>query len=81
MRPSTIRKTLCRASASMAILLAGCGSGTLSDAGKADTNAVAQWNGLATQAVAAFAATDPAGGLPPFVESRLYAMAFIGMMP
>ena len=81
MKPSTIRKTLCRVSASIAILLAGCGTGSdaLSDAGKADTNAVAQWNALATQAVTAFAATDPGGGLPPFVESRLYAMAFIGM--
>ena len=79
MRPSTIRKTLCRGSASMAILLAGCAGGDISSADKPDTSAVAQWNGLATQAVTAFAATDPAGGLPPFVESRLYAMAFIGM--
>ena len=79
MRPSIIHRTLRRIAVSMLISLAGCGGGELASADKPDTNAVAQWNGLATQAVAAFAATDPAGGLPPFVESRLYAMAFIGM--
>lgn len=79
MKPPMIRNFLHLVWASLAIFLAGCGSGVLSNRDMPDTNAVAQWNGLSTQAVAKFAATDPAGGLPPFVESRLYAMAFIGM--
>jgi PAP2 superfamily len=80
MKPSMIRETVCRISASALILLAGCGSGSPSNPGTIDTTAVAQWNEHATQAVAAFAATDPVGGgIAPFVESRLYAMAFIGM--
>ena len=51
-------------------LLGGCSGHSAPDA----TN-VAQWNGIATQAVLAFDAANPPG-LPPMVDSRIYAMAF-----
>ena len=41
-----------------------------------DTTAVAKWNQIATDAVVKFNAGDAAGGIPPMIESRMYAMAF-----
>ena len=43
---------------------------------RADTTAVAKWNQIATDAVVKFNAKDAAGGIPPMIESRMYAMAF-----
>jgi hypothetical protein len=57
--------------------LAGCGGTNTEAPAKSDTTAVAAWNDIAIQAVQKFKETDPAGGLPPYVEARLYAMAFV----
>lgn len=59
-----------------ALTLAACG-GSDDAAPKAalDTAQPAHWNTIATQAVANDAALAPPG-LPPMVESRIYAMAF-----
>ena len=60
--------------ASLVASVAGCHGGSPSE--KADTAAVAKWNQLATDAVVKFNANDAAGGIPPMIESRMYAMAF-----
>ena len=56
------------------LLLAGCQGDSAVD--RPDTAAVAKWNQLATDAVVKFNANDAAGGIPPMIESRMYAMAF-----
>ena len=56
-------------------LIAGCGGDdTITE--RPDTTSVAKWNQLAIDAVAKFNANDSAGGVPPMIESRMYAMAF-----
>ena len=60
---------------SFASLLAGCG-GDATVVERPDTTAVAKWNQLATDAVVKFNAGDLGGGIPPMIESRMYAMAF-----
>ena len=57
-----------------ALLIAACTGNPA--AGRPDTAAVAKWNQLATDAVVKFNANDAAGGIPPMIESRMYAMAF-----
>ena len=59
-----------------ALLLAACGGGSVdAKPPPLDTAAPAQWSAIATQAVANDAAFAPAG-LPPMVESSIFAMAF-----
>jgi len=57
-----------------AILAAACQGDAATE--RPDTAAVAKWNQLATDAVVKFNANDAAGGIPPMIESRMYAMAF-----
>jgi hypothetical protein len=67
------------------IALSGCGGGGGSSDSSpqqkdlAVTNAVEEWNDNALRTVGEFAKTDPAGGLDPMHESRLYAMVFTAM--
>ncbi len=56
------------------LLIAACSGDPAAE--RADTAAVAKWNQLATDAVVKFNAGDAAGGIPPMIESRMYAMAF-----
>ena len=55
-------------------LVAGCQGDPSAE--RPDTAAVAKWNQLVTDAVVKFNANDAAGGIPPMIESRMYAMAF-----
>ncbi len=56
------------------LLIAACTGNPTTE--RADTTAVAKWNQIATDAVVKFNANDAAGGIPPMIESRMYAMAF-----
>lgn len=58
----------------VALLTAACAGNSPIE--RPDTTAVAKWNQIATDAVVKFNAGDAAGGIPPMIESRMYAMAF-----
>jgi hypothetical protein len=45
---------------------------------KQTQEAVLEWNGIATDAMVAFAQASPPG-VPPYREARIYAMAFVAM--
>ena len=71
MSANLTRRTVCVASllpvaVPLIACLPGCGGGF-------DTDAPAQWAGIAVRA----AALAPAPGLPPFISARAYAMAFL----
>src|SRR5258708_38408759 len=60
------------------LALVGCGgNGNFVPPTKSDTAAVAAWNEIATDTVQKFKESDPGGGLPPYVEARPYARAFV----
>ena len=75
MRYAYAHRALAVLSAGIVVLaLAACGSSSTTP--RADTAAPAQWVTIAVQAVRNDAAANPPG-LPPMVDGRIYAMAFV----